>query len=256
MNEALKTIHCLYSTHGNFSDRAILEEDLKTILQAAVRAANASSRQSYSIIVVDDQEVMKEQFNYVGNKALIFCVDYNRIVDTAKYLNQNYTCDNLSSFITGSTDTALAAQTAVIAARSLGIDSLFTNSLHRSDLNKFYQQFNLPEKHCFPLITLILGYAKEEKHALRGRLNGPGVIHYGKYQPLSNEQLVQLVSDYNQPENNLGLPFFKPNEDFKNYLDWFFADWSKLKDAEKFAKMQANLYAALQRAGFLVEARD
>ncbi|WP_031517845.1 nitroreductase family protein [Desulfofalx alkaliphila] len=252
MNEVLKTIHSLH-TSRDFSERAVSDDDLNTILDAAVRAANASSRQSYSIIVVDDRELMKEYFNYVGSKALVFCVDYNRIVDTAQHLNYEYSCDNISSFISGSTDAALAAQNAVIAARSLGIDSMFTNSLHRGDLSKFYQQFNLPEKYCFPLITLILGYGLEEKRGCKGRLRGPGVIHYGKYQPLTEEQLDQVVDQYNQPENKLGLPFFKPSEDFPNYLDWFFAVWSKPQKSEQFAKMQDKLYATLQKAGFIKE---
>jgi len=47
------------------------------------------------------------------------------------------------------TDTALAAQTAVIAAGSLGIDYLFTNSIHCGDLRGFCEKFNLPDKLCF-----------------------------------------------------------------------------------------------------------
>ena len=83
MNETLNTLHSLRSIHGNFSDQEITDEDLRTILNASVRAANASARQSYSIVVVEDHDVMRQLCGYVGSKLLLFCVDYNRIIATA-----------------------------------------------------------------------------------------------------------------------------------------------------------------------------
>ena len=59
-------------------------------------------------------------------------------------------------FVTGSTDTILAAQTACIAAKSLGIDSLFTQrGLHRRDISQVFKTLNLPDKYCFPLVALV-----------------------------------------------------------------------------------------------------
>ena len=83
MNETLKTIHSLRSTHGNFSDENVSVEDVQTIIEASVRAANASARQSYSIIVIEDKEVVKKLCGYVGSVALLYCIDYTRIIDTA-----------------------------------------------------------------------------------------------------------------------------------------------------------------------------
>ena len=58
MNETLKTIHELRSIR-NFSDKEITDLDLKTILDAAVRAATAGMQQSYSIVVVEDEIVLE-----------------------------------------------------------------------------------------------------------------------------------------------------------------------------------------------------
>ena len=162
MNETCKTIHSLRTTHGNFSEQAISSEDLQTILNACVRAANASARQSYSIVVVEDKAVMKKVCGFVGSKALLFCADYNRLIDTAAHLGHGFAADGVVPFVTASTDTILAAQTAAIAARSLGIDSLFTNGIHRGDMSRVYELLDLPEAHCFPLIMLVLGYANRE----------------------------------------------------------------------------------------------
>ena len=62
MNQTLETIQNLRSIHGNFSEHEISEQDLTTIIEASLRAANASARQGYSVIVVEDREKMKKFF--------------------------------------------------------------------------------------------------------------------------------------------------------------------------------------------------
>ena len=80
----------------------------------------------------------------------------------------------MEAFVTGSTNTILAAQTAVIAAKSLGIDSLLTNGVHRGDMERLWEMLGLPRQYCFPLIALVLGYAAKEPAYQKGRLSGPG----------------------------------------------------------------------------------
>lgn len=249
MNQTLDTIYKLRSIHGNFSSQEISEENLKTILSSAVRAATASARQSYSIIVISDKSVMKNYFNYVGSKALLFCVDYNRIQDTADYLTFDYECGNLPNFLTGCVDAGLAAQTAAIAAKSLGIDSLFTNSVQRVDLADLYQKLNLPPKYCFPFITLVLGYAADSEQLGRGRLAGPGIIHFEKYQHALPEELQEIIKDYDNEEKRLGLTYERKNKS-GSYFDWFFNVWSKKTITSKKQK-EAELYTFLKKAGFL-----
>jgi FMN reductase [NAD(P)H] len=247
MNETLKTIHRLKSIR-NFSDKEITPDDLKIILDACVRAATASARQSYSIIVVSDKELMRKHLRYIGSKALIFCVDFNRLIDIADHLNHKYEVDDFVNFITGSTDTILAAQTAAIAAKSLGIDALFTNSVHRTDIKEFYQAFNIPQKHCFPLITLVLGFSSQSSQSPRGRLNESGVIHYEKYKKLTNEDINKIIGSYENPKTNLGLSFFNSNsETYADYFDWFYNSWSKKVEEEQ----QKTIYSTIADAGFL-----
>jgi len=232
-NEILKLINNLQSIH-EFNDREIPQKELETILMAAVKAANASARQSYSIIVVRDEKCLKKYF-YSSNKALIICVDYNRIIRCAEYLNHPYDYYNMFGFITGSTDAILVAQTAVIAAKSLGIDSLFTNSLHRASFDEIQHEFHLPEKHCFPLISICLGYRQNDPKIKKGRLTGPGVIHYDLYHELTDQEIEGLVEEYDDQEKHLGLTY---EYDFPHYLDWFYLKWSQNRyGAEKGRKM-------------------
>lgn len=262
MNETLKTIESL-RTVRSFSERDITDEKLSRILNSCVKAASASARQTYSIIVVDDKSVMKE-IGYTGNKMLVFCVDYNRIADTAEFLGYQFSYQEaVSDFVTGSTDTVLAAQTAAIAAKSLGIDSLFTNCLHRGNIDRIYKLLNLPEKYCFPLIALILGYADESKLKTtgKGRLSGPGVIHYGKYHRLKEEEINNIVLEYDAVEKHyLSLIAGWRDKGYGHYLDYFYEVWCGFlkRDGENETKRKIQdqypeVEKVLVKAGFLRE---
>jgi FMN reductase [NAD(P)H] len=251
MNETLRTIHQLRSIHGDFSEREISADDLTMILNAAVRAATASARQSYSIIVVEDKLVMREYLSYVGSKALLFCVDFTRIADTATVLGHPYEVPEILGFITGTTDTILAAQTAAIAAKSLGIDSLFTNSVHRLDLRELYVHFQLPERHCFPLISLILGYPRQEPKDHIERLTGPGVIHFDHYSRITREEAEEIVQSHDDPEEHLGMNSNWRELGYDHYLDWYYAAW----DGSGFPPDKlSELYTVLAEAGFVRKA--
>ncbi len=179
MNETLRTIHSLRTIHADFSDRDVAEAALTTILEASVRAANVSARQSYAIVVLDDRAKMKDLFGYQGSRALFYCVDFTRIMTLAKHLGHEFNSDDIIGFITGTMDTMLAAQTAVIAAKSLGIDSMVTNGLHRNSLDKVYEALQLPATSCFPLATVVLGYPRQEPPYQKGRLDLDAVVHRG-----------------------------------------------------------------------------
>ena len=246
MNETLRVIQSLRTIHGNFSDRDVSRHDLQAILEAAMRAANASARQSYSIVVLEDRSEMKK-LGYQGSVALVFCVDYTRIRDAADYLHQPFHSREIVSFVTGFVDTVLAAQTAAIAAKSLGIDSLFTNCIHRVALQTVYDVLDLPKEDCFPVIELVLGYPDREPGYQKGRLSGKGIVHYGRYRRLAQEELAQVVAEYDDRQRHLGLNDDWAKLGFTHYLDWFYEKWCGEIPAEK----QRDFYQALTAAGFL-----
>jgi nitroreductase len=226
MNETLQTIHSLRTIHGDFSERDVSETDLSTILEASVRAANASGRQSYAIVVLDDRAKMKELFSYQGNRALIFCVDFSRIMALAKHLGHEFDNDHIIGCIAGTMDTMLAAQTAVIAAKSLGIDSMVTNGLHRNSLDKVYEALHLPATSCFPLATVVLGYPRQEPPYQKGRLDLDAVVHRGEYRAHTETQLDKIVAQYDDPSRHIGLISNWEEQGFRHYLDWFYTKWT------------------------------
>lgn len=247
MNETIKTIQSLRTIHGQFSDKKISNENLDLILKSAVRAANSSARQAYSIIVISDKEKMKQISEYVGDQLLVFCVDFTRIIDLANQLNHEVDVHDTVGFVAGSTDAILAAQTACIAAKSLGIDSLFTQrGLHRRDISKVFKIVNLPEKYCFPLVALVLGYPKEEPNFQKGRLSGAGIIHRDTYHHLTFKEKDLLVSEYDDETKHLGLIENWKEQGMKHYLDWFYMKW-----AQNFDTSTNQFVSTLKKAGFL-----
>jgi nitroreductase len=235
MNETLRTTHSLRTIHGDFSERDVSETDLTQILEASVRAANASGRQSYAIVVLDDRAKMKDLFGYKGSRALISCVDFTRIMALARHLGHEFNSDHIIGFITGTMDTMLAAQTAVIAAKSLGIDSMVTNGLHRNSLNKVYEALKLPATSCFPLATIVLGYPRQEPPYQKGRLDLDAVVHRGEYRAHTEAQLDKIVAQYDDPTRHVGLIANWEEQGFRHYLDWFYTKWTDKPATERVA---------------------
>lgn len=247
-NDTLKTIQSLRTIHGNFLDKPLPEAALQTILKASVRAANASNMQSYSIIVVKDRQKMKEVCTYQGSCMLLYCVDFNRLKASAEYLGYSYFPDNMTAFVTASINASLAIQTAAIAARSLGIDYLITNGIHRGNMERVWKLLDLPVTHCFPLIAMVLGYPTAEPAHLKGRLDGPGVIHQEKYQALTKVQAEELMRQYDDPDRHLALNENWKSGGHKHYLDWYFKEW--LGDSKP-TEQETQIFRLLRRSGFV-----
>ncbi len=248
-NETLNTLHRLRTIHGNFSDREVPEDELQSVIQASLRAANASAMQNYSIIVERDRPRMKEICGYRGSRLLVYCVDHNRMMASAASLGHSYRPDDITSFVTAAFDTAIAAQTAAVAARALGIDYLITNGLHRGDMKRLWTLLDLPPTHCVPLIALVLGYPTQEPAHLKGRLDGPGIVHDGRYHRPTPEELEAITRRYDDAKNHLTLNEAWASGGHAHYLDWLFKDWlgrSSRPDGQPSA-----LFAVLKRAGYL-----
>ena len=79
------------------------------------------------MIVLDDKDAMRRVFGYAGDRAIVFCVDFTRLAALSDRLGHGKSAVEFFDFLTGVIDTAFAAQTACVAAQSLGVDSLFTN---------------------------------------------------------------------------------------------------------------------------------
>lgn len=248
LNETIKTLQSLRTIHGNFTAKDIPDEQIEQILHTSVRAASASAMQSYSIIVIRDRNKMKQVCGYQGSCMLLYCADFNRLKACAETLGYTYFPDSMENFITSSINTSIAAQTAVVAAKSMGIDSLITNGIHRGNMQRLWDILELPQSYCFPLLAVVLGYPSEEPAYQKGRLDKTGVIHRDKYHYLTNDELKELTDKYDDKKLHLGLINDWEAQGHKHYLDWLFSSW--LKDSKP-TSSESQIFKFLKRCGFV-----
>ena len=242
MNDTINTICNLHSTHGNFTARPIEDATLQMILDTCVNAANASNRQSYSVIVLRGEDKVHKLLG-CGAKApaaLLFCADFNRIYAVGEQLGYPSDYDDLFNYLTAHTDAVIAAQTAVIAAASLGLSYLYTNSVHnrnRKDIAELYEELMLPKEHFFPVTAVLLGYEDKAPEYKKGRLKDIGIVHYDTYQRLTPEKTEEIIRRVNNPENHFG-----DKCGCDTYLEFYYTKWSSPKTAEEKQRMDQPLY--------------
>ncbi len=248
-NATLETIHRARTTHGNFTKQDIPDDALQEIIGASIRAPGASNNQCYSIIVVRDRAKMKQLCGYSGSRTLVYCIDYNRLTATATQLGHVYEPRGVDALLIGAINTTLAIQNATIAARSLGVDYLVTNGVHRGNMERIWKLLDLPEKGCFPLLAVVLGYPTAEPKFRSGRLDGAGVVHEDTYHRLTKDEIAALVREHDDPDRHLALNENWQQEGFKHYLDWFYAVWVSRGGAAGSAESQVS--RLLKRSGFI-----
>lgn len=247
----LDLLHSLRTIHGTFADQAVAEDDMERILAAAVRAANSSARQCYSIIRLGGVERVQEVCAYAAPQALVFLADFTRINDEARRRGFAAYQPGLFELLTTTIDASLATQTAIVAAKALGLDSMVTNSpLRLGEPEQLAALLDLPPEACLPLFAVLFGYPQTEPDHKQKRYLGPGLLHHGRYQRLTEDQLRAMSAEYDQPGMGLGSTPWR-EQGYESYFDWFFRAWRPTPDNSK-AKPPADLALAwARRAGFV-----
>lgn len=248
-NETLETLKKLRTIHWNFNGKEVTDEEISVIIKHSMRAANATNLSNYSIIMVDDVEVIKKITGKPCKaKCLVFCLDYNRISATASHLGYEYFPGvSWHGFIGGIFDISILTQTAVIAAKSLGIDSLITNAIFRQDIREIKNILKLPEKYCFPVMTVLLGHSDKLDTQTTGRLSAKHVVHKGTYTPISNIQHNEIIAEFDSI-----YPEYINNE-YPRYLDWYHRVWEKPSEDSKKGiptDLDEQIYEVLRESGF------
>ena len=266
MNLTLELLYGRKSVRA-YEDRPVGPEARDAILKAAMRAPTAGGLMLYSIIEVDGPQAKArlavtcdhQPFIATAPMVLLFLADYQRWYDYLLACGVEEYCQRRGVAMRGPEegdlflaccDALIAAQTAVIAAKSLGIDSLLTNGVHRGDMERLWVKLGLPRQYCFPLIALVLGYAAKEPPYLKGRLSGPGVVHDETFHNLTGEEADAIVRQYDDKTLHLGLNEDWDQKGHKHYLDWLHKEW--LGRNRKPGETQ--ILARLRQAGFVESA--
>ena len=142
-----------------------------------MRSPTAGNMMLYSILEVEDQIIKDKLVKSCDNQpflakapfVLLFLADYQRWMDyfTACDVDSYRKNENLlnrtpeeGDLLLACCDALIAAQTAVIAAESVGIGSCYIGDIMEN--YEFHKElFNLP-KYTFPITLLCFGYPKEK----------------------------------------------------------------------------------------------
>jgi nitroreductase len=199
LNETLRTIHNRVSIKTGFLEKEISSSILEAIIEAGLRAPNASNMQRYSVIVIRDKERQKRLGLYSCNAAIIFCVDVNRWIKIFQALKKEYPLSGVKQLLTSIVDAVLCAENVALSAQSLGLGSRFTNVIFRKNTTAELRKILKLPKFVFPIISLCLGYPKTIPKDRRSRAK-KGIIHYETYNDFSEKEIEEIISEYNSSD--------------------------------------------------------
>jgi len=242
MNPTIELIMHRRSTRA-YDPAPLTQAEKDAILQAAMRAPTAGAMMLYTIIEVNDQ-ALKDQlaetcdhqpFIARAPYVLLFLADYQRWMDLYEAAGCEKRAQELGltprtpaegDLVLALMDALIAAQTAALAAESLGIGSCYIGDIVEN-AEQHRQMFDLP-RYTFPAALLCFGKpAAPPKEPLVHRFDRKFIVHPDKYRSFSKEEL-----------NDLHLPFGRhslAHGDFANgaqnvvqanYLRKFTADFS------------------------------
>lgn len=198
-NETTKLIQSHRSIR-KYTNEPVPQEVLTDILTSAQWAPSSHNVQAYSIIVVQDQDVKKELASLCGSQRwvetcpvfLVFCADFYRLSLTTQMHATDFKVDEVENLIVGSVDTALAAENALLTARSYGLGGVMIGGI-RNQPEQVSGILGLPP-YTLPILGMCLGYPDDEPWQ-KPRLPQKVVVHYETYR---KENMIEGLEEYEE----------------------------------------------------------
>jgi nitroreductase len=173
-----------------YSDRALPDNIIQTIIAAAQSASSSSNLQAWSVVAVRDSARKERLAAFAGNQKhittapllLVFIADLSRLRGVSETAGtKGDALEYLESLLLGVIDAALAAQNAVVALESLGLGSCYIGAM-RNKPEEVARELALPSE-AFAVFGLTVGYPAEEvKTDIKPRLSQDVVVHLEQYQ--------------------------------------------------------------------------
>jgi nitroreductase len=190
MNETIRT-QLSHRTIRAFSDQAVPDEVVDTLLKVANRTATSSHMQQSSIIRVTDAEVRRRiaricTYESVNQAPEFFvfvadCYRNSRIAREQGFDGEGIR--NIYLFFQAFTDACLAAQNVTTALESLGLGAVYFGSI-LNDPKELIDILALPEL-CFPVLGLGFGYPAQNPQ-LKPRMDVSLKVFENQYKVLDD----------------------------------------------------------------------
>lgn len=211
MNETLKIINNRRSVRA-YTSQPVTDSEKELILNAAFRSPTAGGLMLYSVIDIADQGLKDklaiscdhQPFIAKAPYILLFLADYQRWFDyfnlsgaetRTKELNRPYRQPQSGDLLLACCDALIAAQTAVIAAESIGIGSCYIGDVLE---NYEYHRdlFDLPP-YTLPITMVCFGHPTESasRRKLTSRFSAEAIVHRDKYRRFDADKLKKVFAD-------------------------------------------------------------
>src|SRR5581483_722737 len=184
-------------TQRRYSDRPVPDAVVRLILAAAFSASSKSDFQQASVIRLQDRArrarlaALFPDMPWIGNSPvfLVFLGDARRLEEMTPHPVANGT---LEGFFNATVDGALALQTAILAAETLGLGTCPISVL-RNHISAVGEILELPDK-VFPVAGLCLGYPAQQGF-ISMRLSPAATVHVDHY---DDAKLPEEVDGYDR----------------------------------------------------------
>jgi FMN reductase (NADPH)/FMN reductase [NAD(P)H] len=192
-----------------YQERPVPPEVKAQVLQAAMRAPTAGNLMLYSIIEVDDQAIKDTLAKTCDNQpfiarapwVLLFVADYQRWQDYFEHCGAREFARSAGlplrkpaegDLMLGCCDALIAAQTAVVAAESLGLGSCYIGDI-MENYEAHQALFELP-RYVFPICLLCFGYPTRGQAARKqaDRFKPEYIVFKNRYRRLGKEEFEKM----------------------------------------------------------------
>ena len=188
LNDVLR-LQLAHRSVRKFGPRDVTDDELTALIAAAQSAPTSSNLQPWSVVAVRDPARKARLAVLAGDQAfvaqaplfLVWVADLGRARRLAARAGASIeAADYLETTIIGFVDTALAAQNAVVAARSLGLGSVFVGAV-RNRPAEVAEELGLPP-HAVAAFGLAVGEPDPTENAgVKPRLPREAVLHRERY---------------------------------------------------------------------------
>jgi nitroreductase len=231
-----------------FLPRKLPQGTLETLVAAAQSASTSSNLQFWSVVAVEETERKSRLADLAGQQQfirdapllLVWLADLSRlnriaaergaVVEGTHYLEE---------FIVGVVDAALAAQSALIAAESLGLGAVYIGAM-RNLPEQIAAELGLPP-HVFAVFGMSIGYPDPAKETgIKPRLPQSVVLHREQYSASSRREAIDGY--------NATMREFQREQGMKA-IDWTQQCFNRVKDAGAL-RGRDRMREALRNLGF------
>ena len=176
----------LISRHGSvrkYRPDPVPVETIETIISAAQRTSTSSNMQAYSVVAVMDAAKRARLAELCGNQEhiaqapvfLAWCADLARLDRACEMRGYTQVTSYVENFLIAALDAVIAAQTAALAAESLGLGICYIGSI-RNNTQAVIDLLGLPRL-VFPITGMTVGWPAAEP-LIRPRLPLRAVLHW------------------------------------------------------------------------------